>query len=483
MMRLTRLFHLSASLLAAVACAGRTTQDASSNGGASTCSPGAERCSCNGYNACNQGLECHSDLCVAMGTGGSASNGGTPGASGAEVVGGTSPAATGGTVGLGGFVATGGLPSAGGAPVFTGGRTSLATGGSSSQPLLPKACPGLPMSTGAAGAGATDPDAGPQCAGIGVEPEPSPLDMFIMVDRTQSMTNMIQNTAIQRWDVIQQGVQQFVNDPNVQTRAPRIGIAFFGATGNPNDPTECDPVTYTKPKIEIEPIAISGPKILQAVIDERAFLGGLTPWMPSLEGALVHAQDWQTANPTRKTVVVLVTDGYPTECDTDVSHIQEMVGEFYAGVKSTYNGRGTPGIRTYIIGIAVDKFNLDAVAQAGGTNTATIVDSTGAVDQFVTAMINITNSNTSCDLALPSPPPGQILDPNQVQVVYRPFQGATQELPKASSVAGCSSANGGWYFDDIVNPTKILLCPCSCANVGSGVIELRFGCHTRIAIN
>ena len=147
-----------------------------------------------------------------------------------------------------------------------------------------------------------------------------------MMDRTQSMTYMIQNTALQRWDVIEQAVQQFVNDPNVQTMAPRVGLAFFGATGNPDDPTECDPATYAKPKIEFEPIATSGPKILQAVVDERALLGGQTPWMPSLEGALMHAQDWQTANPTRLTVVVFVTDGYPTECDQDISHIQKWWG-------------------------------------------------------------------------------------------------------------------------------------------------------------
>jgi hypothetical protein len=312
-----------------------------------------------------------------------------------------------------------------------------------------------------------------------MEIEGSPLDMFIMMDRTQSMTYTIQNTALERWDVLQQGIQQFVNDPGVQTKAPRVGLAFFGATGNPADPTECDPVTYTKPKIEIEAIATSGPKILQAVIDERALLGGQTPWMPAIEGALMHSQTWQTANPTRLTVAVIVTDGYPTECDQQINDIQEMVGEFYAGVQGAYNSTGAPGIRTYIIGVAVDKFNLDAVAQAGGTNSATIVDSAGAVSQFVTAMVNITNANINCDMALPTPPNNLALDPTKVQVVYKPYQGTNQEIPAASSAGGCNGANGGWYFDNPTNPTKITLCPCSCANLGAGGIEVRFGCLPR----
>ena len=77
-MRLGHLFGLSASLLAFAACSGRTVQESSSGGTSSACQAGTERCACYGNSTCNSGLECHSDLCVAMATGGSASNGGTP---------------------------------------------------------------------------------------------------------------------------------------------------------------------------------------------------------------------------------------------------------------------------------------------------------------------------------------------------------------------------------------------------------------------
>jgi len=367
----------------------------------------------------------------------------------------------------------------------TGGTSSNATGGASNAWNLPNACPGLPVSTNAADAGATvNADAGTQCAGVGVEIESAPLDMYIMMDRTQSMTNpMVAGGAITRWDVLQSGVQTFINDPNILKKAPRVGLQFFGATGDPADPKECESQSYATPLLEIEDINTSGPKILAAVQNEASNLGGMTPWFPSLQGALMHAQEWHLANPKRMTIVVLVTDGYPTECDMDITHIQKMVAEYTTGTVGTYNTQGQPGIRTYIIGVAVDKFNLNAIAQAGGTGQATIVDSTGGVNAFVTAMVNITNSNISCDIALPTPPAGQVFNPDAVQVVYTPYSGAAQEIPKASVAGGCSAANGGWYFDNPADPAKISLCPCSCANLGAGQIQMRFGCRPALAIN
>ena len=111
-------------------------------------------------------------------------------------------------------------------------------------------------------------------------------------------------TNMQRWDVIEQGLQQFLNDPSVVAVRPQVGLGFFGATSNSVDPTECLSSTYAKPVVDIAPIATTGPEILQAMTVERAFLGGLSPWLPALQGSLIHAQNWQTANPNRMTVVV-----------------------------------------------------------------------------------------------------------------------------------------------------------------------------------
>ena len=42
-----------------------------------------------------------------------------------------------------------------------------------------------------------------------------------------------------------------------------------------------------------------------------------TPTSAALDGAIIHAKDWQTAHPAELTVVVFATDGDPSECDTN----------------------------------------------------------------------------------------------------------------------------------------------------------------------
>ena len=395
---------------------------------------------------------CSNNICVSPGVGGAVS--------------------AGGMVSVGGAVVTGGALGIGGTKSASG---TAAAGGMSSIVQLIQACPGLPYPNSV-------PDAG-DCAGVAITLEPPPLDIYLMMDRTQSMTYTVQNTTLERWDVIQQGIQTFVNSAAVQAAAPRVGLAFFGATGNPNDPTECNSSSYATPLIEIEALATSGSKITQALANESALLGGQTPWFPALEGALTHSQQWQVANRQRTAIAVLITDGYPTECDTSVSDIQQMVGEFYAGVTGVYNTRGSPGIRTYIIGIAVDKFNLDAVAEAGGTGQSIIVDGVDAVNQFTSALSNIVQGAApSCNLPLPNPPAGYTVDPAKVQLLYKPFVGAEQQMPLVESASNCVGPNGGFYYDNPTSPTQAILCPCSCANIGSGELEFHFACSDPLGL-
>jgi hypothetical protein len=57
---------------------------------------------------------------------------------------------------------------------------------------------------------------------------------------------------------------------------------------------------------------------------------------------------WQQGNPARTTVLVFVTDSLPTECGTDLSDIEEVVGEYFVGAQGVYNTVGQPHIRTFI---------------------------------------------------------------------------------------------------------------------------------------
>jgi hypothetical protein len=49
-------------------------------------------------------------------------------------------------------------------------------------------------------------------------------------------------------------------------------------------------------------------------------------------------------------------------------------------------------------------------------------------------------------------------------------------VPNVTNGAGCASGDG-WYFDDQVSPTGVILCPAACLGA-TGSIELEFGCST-----
>jgi len=374
----------------------------------------------------------------------------------------------------------------------TGGKdtsVTAATGGASAFLNLPKACSGFPVSDTT--------DDGGVCRGVGEELEPSNFDMMIAVDRTKSMTycpdgrrdvcGVINNNPAEpsRWDILQQGLDQFLTDiatnmPN--SEQPRMGLRFFGNGGDATvDARECDPATYAAAQVPMTDFTTAAAAIRADMLTMGVNLGGQTPWQPALQGVLEYAQGWQQDHPERITVVLFVTDGFPTECTTDMTAIQTTVGEFYWGLQGDYNTVGMPGIRTFVLGVGGDfdstnRFNLDSVAFAGGTNQATIAGDTAGVADFANTLQNISNSKVDCSFPLPPAPTGSMLDISKVQVVYEPFVGDPQEIP--ATTGGCGS-NGGWSYDDPVNPTKVTLCPCSCANLGAGRINVKFGCRPK----
>jgi hypothetical protein len=281
---------------------------------------------------------------------------------------------------------------------------------------------------------------------------------------------------------LRQGVERFLSDATLATNQPRVGFGYFGATGTPDDTAECLALTYAQPLLPIEELTTAAPEILKDMQDLQNNLGGLTPWLPALQGALEYAQSWQQANPSRVTALVFVTDGYPTECTTDDNEILEVVGEYFAGVTGRYNDIGRPSIRTFIIGVggnqAENGYNLDLVAQAGGSSAATIVNDAGAIDQFVSTLVNLTRAEIQCEYPLAKVQGTGNVDPTLVQVIYQPFLGSgePEQFPMARSAADCNTLEGGWYFDDPANPTTITLCPCTCAGLGAGTVHVRLGC-------
>ncbi|MBW2456251.1 MAG: VWA domain-containing protein [Deltaproteobacteria bacterium] len=92
-----------------------------------------------------------------------------------------------------------------------------------------------------------------------------------------------------------------------------------------------------------------------------------------------------------------------------------------------------------------------------------------------------TNATLACEWDIPEPPEGEVFDPDLVNVEFTVEGGSPQSLGQVPSEAECSQYSGGWYYDDPVNPTKILVCPDTCAAIQSAdnaTISIKFGCNT-----
>jgi len=387
------------------------------------------------------------------GSGGSSATGGSSGATGGS---------SGATGGSGNSSATGGT----GNTSATGGTgNSTASGGSGAYPT--SACEGLSFDAGGQAGGGEE-----SCSGVSNEAEPVPIDLYIMMDRSVSMGSLIPGTNTTRWEALQQAVEGFVDasaDDDV-----RAGIGFFGVTGGNDDLIDCNQNNYSTPKVEIGRLDDVGGDIVAAMADMVP--GGLTPEGPALAGALEHAAAWAEENPGRVTAVVLVSDGYPTQCTPNtLSGLADIAEQAHLE---------EPYIRTYVIGLAAD-FNLDAVALAGGTRKSFLVDEkTDVAESFASVLRNVANSKLACEYALPpSNDPTMKLDYEKVQVTYTTADGQTEEIPSVPSIDGCAqTANGGWYYDNLANPTSIKVCPCTCTRFDAGRVDVRVGCKPRVGV-
>jgi hypothetical protein len=94
----------------------------------------------------------------------------------------------------------------------------------------------------------------------------------------------------------------------------------------------------------------------------------------------------------------------------------------------------------------------------------------------------VQNSKLSCDYTIPPVPAGETFEAGKVNVLYTPGGGMPQAILNVPGGAPDCGMSGGWYYDNIASPTKILMCPATCAILqadAKGKIEIQFGCETQ----
>ena len=138
-----------------------------------------------------------------------------------------------------------------------------------------------------------------------------------------------------------------------------------------------------------------------------------------------------------------------------------------------------------------DCSSLVAGTQAGSTtDLVDLAMATGGVVEplcdynikilFEQMLDRIQEISLSCSYVIPPPPDGKIFDKGRVNVDYDDGFGL-QTIGYVEDPSGCASVANGWYYDDPILPTQILMCPQTCARfdvLQQASIEIRFGCTT-----
>ena len=310
------------------------------------------------------------------------------------------------------------------------------------------------------------------CAATSAEANLIPVNMFIIFDKSGSMKDN------NKWTNTSAALIDFFKDQG--SAGLRVALRFFPDSGC--DDQACDINVCSQPLVPLAPLTIdAGPvdtqeqKLVDAVQSKSP--GGGTPMYVALGGAEKWAADYQTAHPSEKTVVVLVTDGEPNGCDENVNHIAQL-----AAVTMAANG-----VLTYAVGLVGSNMGtIDTIASAGGTSQGFFVGNGNASADLLAALKAIQGSQVACTFQMPTMGTmGETIDPTLVNVNYTPGNGgADVTFGQVANQAACTAQKGGWFYDNQAKPTTITLCPTTCTVVQAdqkAKIQIELGCATKPA--
>ena len=293
------------------------------------------------------------------------------------------------------------------------------------------------------------------CAPIMAPAVPLPLDMYIMVDGTGSMTTGggdcdIGGTSGSRWCAQINGVYNYLAQPSSQ------GTGVATKIWNDNS---CN--AFTGPDVTLQAL----PAPLTAI--EMSFNAGNPTGSSSIEPAVNELIAYTGANETvaRTMVGVLIADGVFDSCTLNMAGL--------ASALSTH--RMTTGIPTYVLSMitdTLDEADVETIAAAGGAPPhGASCSSHGtppchyydAGEQPAPATIQarlatIASTAEKCRYEFPSGASAASL-----QVTSTPGGGGPpQVLTRVSGPGACSGA-GEYFFNNAASPVGIFLCPSACA--------------------
>jgi Mg-chelatase subunit ChlD len=316
--------------------------------------------------------------------------------------------------------------------------------------------------------------------------EAEPVALYFMLDQSGSMLGS-------KWNSARTAIHSFLSDPRsngLDVALQLFSVSFFPPSGCGN----CNGSDCAVPLVPITRLPGNTQPFLDVLNREPIGIG--TPIEAGLRGGILFCTQFKQQHPDEDCVVVLITDGEPSTCATGVD-LANIAGQAYAN----------NGIQTFAIGMdGADFVLMDMIAEQGGTDC---VDPVGSppyacnvqttdflavleriretvthIETRTEVVTEIQETALECEFNVPTPPPGERFDKDQVNVRFSASGRAAETIFQVPVVQDCAAAGGGWYYDDVQNPSKILLCDQTCAVVQStseARIDILLGCATQVA--
>jgi hypothetical protein len=330
------------------------------------------------------------------------------------------------------------------------------------------------------------------CSGVAHERqlESSPLDIYLVLDRTGSMGTDCAYVAGSSPPVSSKAcfatyalADYLVDvDPAVDT------TLAFNLMSLSND---CSGASYVPALIEATTLPVAADSPLVQRISDETFSGG---YGTRIEGALRGIANYTELNQVsgREMIGVLITDGDATNCDTDNQNLATIIANHLADT----------GLRTFIIGMdGASEDKLEELAVAGGAEAHddfcgsltppchywNVGDGSGDVLASALQAISEQAVPLPCEVDVTglTAPAGEELDYGKVNVTFTQDSDVTT-IPQVGSAGTCPIDQPAWYYDVPSAPTKILLCENACDQVsaaGDGAeLNVVAGCTATIVV-
>ena len=306
------------------------------------------------------------------------------------------------------------------------------------------------------------------CAASRLQADVAPVDLFILLDKSSSMST--------KWTPAKSGLTAFLDDP--ASAGLRVALGFFP---RPVDGTPaCDQNAYSTPRVPFDDLPKNAAPILTAMAAEMTNGFG-TPMYPALGGAILGAAAAVKSRPLGdRGAVLLVTDGEPQGPAPLCGGVNPEDPAVIAGLARAGTTLATP-VRTFVIGLpGVNQTIADQIAAAGGTDAAIVIsDPTTVEAEFAKALAKVRGASLPCDFPLPPKVKDGEVAFDHVNVEFTKSSG---EVVDVIASADCATGEG-WHYDDASAPTRIVLCPGTCAAVrgdSHARIDVLLGCKTKI---